>query len=135
MAGSILGTQVTRTEDPELLLGQATYVSDLPLINPAHLAFVRSEYAHARIVAIHTEEAAAAPGVIGVYTAADLGLTPQHGLAKVHDNFARPPLATEVVRFVGEAVAVVAASSPTAARDAAALVIVDYEGLPTVVDP
>ena len=135
MAGSILGTQVTRTEDPELLLGRATYVGDLPLINPVHLAFVRSEYAHARIVAINVSDAASAPGVVGVYTAADLNLDPQHGMAKVHDDFARPPLAVDVVRFVGEAIAVVAANSPTEARDAAAMIIVDYDELPSVVDP
>jgi len=135
MAGSILGTQVRRTEDPELLLGRATYVSNLPLDNPLHLAFVRSEYAHARIVGMDTAAAAAAPGVVGVYTAADLGLTPQHGMAKVHDDFGRPPLAVDVVRFVGEAVAVVAATSSVAAKDAAALVVVDYEELPAVVNP
>ena len=135
MAGSILGTQVTRTEDPELLLGQADYVGDLMFENAVHLAFVRSEYAHARIVNIDTSEASGAPGVVGVYTAADLGLPSQHGMAKVHDDFARPPLATEVVRFVGEAIAVVAATDPTAAKDAAALVVVDYDELPSVVDP
>lgn len=135
MAGSILGTQVTRTEDPELLLGRAMYVSDLALKDPPHLAFVRSEYAHARLVGIDTSEAAKAPGVVGVYTAADLNLPSTHGMAKVHDDFARPPLATGVVRFVGETIAVVVATSATAARDAAGLVVVDYDELPSVVDP
>ena len=95
MAGSILGTQVLRTEDPELLLGQARYVSDLPLHDPVHLVFVRSEYAHARIMSIDTSAAVEAPGVVAVFTAADLALKPQHGMAKVHDDFARPPLAVE----------------------------------------
>jgi carbon-monoxide dehydrogenase large subunit len=134
MAGSILGTEVRRTEDPELLLGQGKYVGDLRLKDQVHLAFVRSEYAHARITGVSTAEAATMPGVVAVYTAADLGLAASHGMVKVHDDFARPPLATDTVRFVGEPIAVVAATSPTAARDAAAAVVVDYDELPPVVD-
>lgn len=135
MAGSILGTKVVRTEDPELLLGQAKYVGDLRFDGAVHLAFVRSDYAHARLVSVDTAAAAGAPGVIGVYTADDLQLAGQHGMAKVHDDFARPPLATGTVRFVGEPIAVVAAESAVAARDAAALVDVQYDALTAVVDP
>lgn len=135
MAGSILGTKVVRTEDPELLLGQAKYVGDLRFDGAVHLAFVRSDYAHARLISVDTAAATAAPGVIGVYTAEDLQLAGQHGMAKVHDDFARPPLATGTVRFVGEPIAVVAAESAVAARDAAALVDVQYDALTAVVDP
>ena len=70
-----------------------------------------------------------------MFTAADLDLRPFHGMAKVHDHFARPPLATDTVRFVGEAIAAVVADTFTHAKDAADLVIVDYEPLPAVVDP
>ncbi|MCU1361922.1 MAG: putative carbon monoxide dehydrogenase large subunit [Ilumatobacteraceae bacterium] len=133
MAGSILGTRVQRTEDPELLLGDSHYVSDLPLVDPLHLVFVRSEMAHARIVAIDTSAAQAAPGVVAVYTADDLGLGPQQSMVTVHADFARPPLATGKVRFVGEAIVAVFAETETQAKDAADQVIVDYEALPSVV--
>jgi len=135
MVGSILGTRVTRTEDPELLLGEARYVDDLQLPGAVHAVFVRSELAHARLVHIDVTEAAAAPGVVGVFTAADLSTLPFHGMAKVHDHFARPALAQGTVRFVGEAVAVVVANTPVQARDAAAMVVVDYDALSAVVDP
>jgi carbon-monoxide dehydrogenase large subunit len=135
MAGSILGTRVVRTEDPELLVGAGTYVSDLELEGALHVVFVRSELAHARILSIDVADAAAMPGVVGVFTAADLGLRPFHGMAKVHDHFARPPLATDTVRFVGEGIAAVVADSYVHAKDAADLVLVDYDALPAVVDP
>ena len=133
MAGSILGTRVLRTEDPELLLGEARYLADLALDHPLHAVFVRSEMAHARIVAIDTDAARQAPGVVAVWTAADLGLAPFQGMVTVHDDFARPPLAAERVRFVGDAIVVVLAESVTEAKDAADMVIVDYEVLPAAV--
>ena len=133
--GSILGTRVLRTEDPQLLVGAGRYLSDLGLEGALHAAFVRSEMAHARIVAIDVTDAAAMPGVVAVWTADELGVAPHHAFVKVHDDFARPPLARDEVRFVGEAVAVVFAETPTAARDAAELVVVDYDPLPAVVDP
>src|SRR4051812_28171479 len=135
MPGSILGTRVVRTEDPELLIGGANYVSDLPLDNPLYLVFVRSEMSHARIVGIDTADAAAMPGVVAVWTAAELDVAPHHGMVKVHDDFARAPLAVDRVRFVGDAVAAVFAESPTQARDAADAVIVDYEPLDALVAP
>ncbi|HAP77990.1 MAG TPA: carbon monoxide dehydrogenase [Acidimicrobiaceae bacterium] len=134
MAGSILGTRVLRTEDPELLTGEARYVADLELDSPLHLVFVRSEMAHARLIGVDTAEATSMPGVAAVLTASDLGLKPFHGMAKVHDHFARPALADGVVRFVGEPVAVVLADSAVHANDAADAVLVDYEPLPAVVD-
>ncbi|MFN8020485.1 MAG: xanthine dehydrogenase family protein molybdopterin-binding subunit [Acidimicrobiales bacterium] len=140
MAGSILGTRVLRTEDPELLLGSVRYVDDLaapggPLEGALHVVFVRSEMAHARIVGIDTGEAVTMPGVVGVYTAADLGLRPMHGMAKVHDHFARPALAVDKVRFVGEAIVAVVAETTVQAKDAADAVLVDYEPLGAVVRP
>jgi aerobic carbon-monoxide dehydrogenase large subunit len=135
MVGSILGTRVVRTEDPELLFGSARYVDDLHLDGAVHVVFVRSEMAHARISAIHTEDAIESAGVVAVLTAADLGLTAQHGMVKVHADFARPPLAVDKVRFVGEAIVAVIADTVTHAKDAADLVIVGYEPLPAAVHP
>src|SRR5436309_3251599 len=67
MAGSILGTAVRRVEDPDLLLGRAQFVDDLPIEGALHLAFVRSTYAHARITGVDTTDARAMPGVVAVY--------------------------------------------------------------------
>ena len=134
VAGSILGTAVRRVEDPELITGRATYVGNLALPGALHLHFVRSPMAHAELAGIDTAEAAAAPGVVAVFTAADLHLPAHHGLFTVNPQLPRPPLATDRVRFVGEAVAVVVAESAAAAADAADLVEVDYTPLPAAVD-
>jgi carbon-monoxide dehydrogenase large subunit len=134
MPGSILGTVVTRVEDPDLLTGRAAFVDDLPLPGALHLVFVRSPFAHARLGAVDVSEAASAPGVVGVFTAADLGLKPYEGLMVLNALCARPPLAHDKVRFVGDAVAAVVAESRAAAVDAAELVVVDYDELPAAVD-
>jgi carbon-monoxide dehydrogenase large subunit len=131
---------VLRTEDPELLTGAVRYLADLDLGdlglgNALHAVFVRSEAAHAQIEGIDVAGALAAPGVVGVFTAADLGLPGFHGMAKVDDVFARPPLAMDRVRFVGEAVAVVVAHSALAARDAADQVVVHLQALEAAVLP
>ena len=89
MAGSILGNRVRRTEDPELLTRGGTYVYDLGIEGVLHAVFVRSIMAHARITGIDRAEALAAPGVVAVLTAADLGVAPHHGFIKVADEFAR----------------------------------------------
>jgi carbon-monoxide dehydrogenase large subunit len=97
--------------------------------------FARSDVAHGRITAIHTDDAAAIPGVVAVLTASDLGVAPHHGFAVVHDDFARPPLADGVVRFVGEPYAVVLAESLEAGLDAVETIWADIEPLPTLVHP
>lgn len=135
LRGSILGTRVLRTEDPALLTGAGKYLNDLDLTGKLHAVFVRSEMAHARLQAVHVEDGRALPGVVAVLTAADLGLAPHHGFAAVHQDFARPPLADGVVRFVGEAIAVVIGETVTAAADGAAAVWADYEPLPVLIDP
>ena len=135
MAGSILGNRVVRTEDPELLTVGGRYVADLELDGKLHLALVRSPVAHGAIAGIDVSEAAAAPGVVAVLTAEELGIPAHHGFVKVADDFARPPLAVDHVRFVGEPVVAIVAETLTAATDAADLVYVDYEPLPAVVDP
>jgi carbon-monoxide dehydrogenase large subunit len=134
MPGSILGTAVRRVEDRELITGASTYVGNLALEGVLHLAFVRSPLAHAVITGIDTSAAAAAPGVVAVLTAADLDLPAHAGLFVVNPDILRPPLATDRVRFVGEAVAVVVAETKAAAVDAVELVEVDYDPLPAVVD-
>ena len=135
MPGSILGTSVRRVEDPDLLLGRAQFVDDLPIDGALHLHFVRSSYAHARLVSIDADDARAMPGVVAVFTAGDLGLPPYEGLMQLNAQCVRPPLAETKVRFVGDAVAVVVAESGAAAADAAEAVIVEYDALPAVADP
>ncbi|MDT7707758.1 MAG: aerobic carbon-monoxide dehydrogenase large subunit [Pseudonocardiales bacterium] len=135
MPGSILGTSVRRVEDLDLITGASTYVGNLRLDGMLHLAFVRSPLAHGLVTGIDTGQAAAAPGVVAVYTAADLDLPAHHGLMVLNPDLPRPPLAVDRVRFVGEAVAVVVAETKAQAVDAAELVEVDYDPLPAVVDP
>ncbi|MEU6647149.1 xanthine dehydrogenase family protein molybdopterin-binding subunit [Saccharomonospora sp. NPDC046836] len=134
MPGSLLGTEVRRVEDPELLRGQGSYVDNLTIEDTLHLAFVRSPFAHAEITGIDLSEAVKADGVVAVYTAADLDLPPVQQFMEVNPQCERPPLAIGRVRFVGDPVAVVVAETAAAAADAVELVDVDYEPLPAVVD-
>ena len=133
--GSILGNRVIRTEDPRLLTGAARYIADLPLDAPLHAVFVRSDIAHGTIESIDVDEARAMPGVVDVWTARELDVAPHHGFAKINAAFARPPLAVDRVRFVGEAVAVVFAESQQQAVDAAQAVWADIEPLPPAARP
>ena len=133
--GSILGHAVRRREDPRLVTGAGHYVDDMQPKGCLHIAFVRSTLAHARIRSLNVEAAAAAPGVVAVLTGADLGLPDRVGFPMVAATLARAPLATERVRFVGEAVALVVAESSGQAADAAQLVELDLEPLPVLVDP
>ena len=141
---SMLGNRVVRKEDPALLRGLGRYTGDLHGIQPegpdleglVELVFVRSTIAHAVLGEIDTSEALAADGVLAVFTAADLDLTPARAaMPWVPPMMVRPWLATDRVRFVGEPVAIVVAESLGQAVDAAELVIVDYEPLDAVVDP
>ena len=75
------------------------------------------------------------PGVVAVWTAAELGVAPHHGFMKVHDDFARPPLAVDRVRFVGEAIAVVFAETYEQGEDAAGAVWAEIDTLPPIIDP
>ena len=96
--------------------------------------FVRSPVAHTCITAIETAPAAAAPGVRGVFTAADLPMLPIWEIQLIPEVLAQPPLAVEVVRYVGERVVAVVAESLAAALDAAELVVVELDQLPVVRD-
>ena len=133
--GSILGHSVRRVEDPRFLTGAARYTEDLPVGGALHAVFVRAAMAHARITGIDTAGAASMPGVAGVFTAADLNLEPIEAEGDAPEAFARPVLARDVVRFVGEPIAVVVAGTRAEAVDAAEAVLVDYDSLPVVVDP
>jgi len=133
---SILGNRVPRREDPAFLTGGDRYLENLPLDGGLRVVYVRSTVAHARITAVDTEAARSAPGVVAVFTAADIDLAPlPPAMDTMHQAMLRPWLADGVVRFVGEAVAAVVAGSWVEAVDAAELVFVDYDPLPAVVDP
>ena len=125
---SIVGAKVIRKEDPNLLTGRGQFVDDIQLTGTTHMAFVRSTEAHALIKSIDVSAALECEGVIGAWTAADLDLPPLPGVPGLE----RPALASDKVRFVGEAVAVVVAESKYAAADGTELVIVDYEPLGAV---
>ena len=134
MPGSLLGTVVRRVEDPDLLVGRSTFVDNAQDPDLLHAVFVRSPFAHARIVSVDTAAAAAAPGVVAVLTASDLGGRVLKPFAIAHPGVVQPPLATDKVRYVGQAVALVVAQTRAQAVDAAELVEVDYDPLPAVVD-
>jgi aerobic carbon-monoxide dehydrogenase large subunit len=134
---SILGTRVVRTEDPRFLTTGGVYVEDVVderLAGAGHLFFVRSPIAHARIKGIDVSGAQQFPGVIAVFTGADLGeLPPRKGFPMMNQEMFQRPLATDIVRYVGEAVAVVVTEEPYQGEDATELVSVDYEPLPAVI--
>jgi carbon-monoxide dehydrogenase large subunit len=133
-----VGARVHRVEDARLLTGHGTYVDDIVLPGMLHACFVRSDFARARIRRIDTTAALASPGVRFVFTAADLNPAMKEqwhtSIGRAGPETARPPLAEDEVRFVGDPVALVVAESRALAEDAAELVDVDYEALPAVVD-
>lgn len=137
---SIIGNRVLRKEDPKFLTSGAVYTADVVdprLGGAAYVTYVRSTVASATITSIDTSDAASAPGVLGVYTAADFA-----DLEKLvcmvpffpPPMMTRPWLADGVVRFVGEPVAVIVAETAYQGADAAEMVLVDYEPLTPVVD-
>ena len=132
----LVGQRVKRREDPRLIRGQGTYVDDVKLVGLQHLAFKRSDIAHGRIQGIDTSAAEAVPGVEAVFTGAQIAefLGPMP-IGTPFPSPDHPPVAADVVRYVGEAVAVVVASDRYVARDAADAITVEYEELPAVVDP
>jgi len=138
-----IGSRVERKEDARFLTGAGQYTDDVTLPHQAHATFVRSPHAHARIRGIRTDAARQAPGVLAVYTGADIpaavGGLPCGWLITGTDGKPmkepkHPILAQGKVRYVGDAVAIVVAERPEQAKEAAALVDVDYETLPAVVD-
>ena len=142
MVADGIGASIKRKEDRRFLLGKGNYTDDITLPNQAHAVFVRSMYAHAKITAIDTAAAKAAPGVLGVLTGDDvaadgLGGLPCGWLVKNKDgsNMIEPPhpaLAHGKVRHVGDPVVMVIATSRAAAHAAAGLVEISYDALPAV---
>jgi carbon-monoxide dehydrogenase large subunit len=140
-----IGQPVRRLEDHALLTGRASFIDDLDLHGAVHAVFLRSPHAHAHIRSIDADAARSAPGVLAVFTAEDLhaaGVGPiRPAIAQKNrdgsdpDAAARPVLARDQVRFVGEAVAMVVAQTLRQARDAADQVIVDYDERAQVTDP
>ncbi len=133
------GAPVQRVEDDRLLRGRGRFTDDLG-DGALECCFVRSPYAHARITSVDASAAREMPGVVAVYTAADLPFgTVDLPLLIPHPNLTHGRtqrcLASDVVRYAGEAVAFVVAESRYLAEDAAELVAVDYEQLPVVITP
>jgi len=139
-----IGQPVPRQEDPTLLKGQGRYSDDISLPNAAHAVIVRSQVAHGVLKGIDTEDAKKMPGVLGVWTGADLnaaGYGPLKTLIPVPNRDGSPmktptrhSLATDKVRFVGDPVAVVVAETLAQAKDAAETVMLDIDTLPAVTD-
>ncbi len=136
MAGSILGNRVLRKEDPKFLTTGGVYMDDVRdeslLAGAAHVTYVRSTAAHARILSIDTSAALEQPGVIGIFTGADLGLEPVP--APFNPMVSRPLLAMDVVRYVGEPIAAVVTERADQGEDAAEAVVIDYDVLEVLVD-
>ena len=132
----LVGQRVKRREDPRLIQGRGTFVDDLKLAGLLHMAFKRSDLAHGRIVSIDTSAAEAMDGVEAVYTGAQIAeLLAPMPIATPFPSPAHRAVAADVVRYGGEAVAVVVASDRYVARDAADAIVVSYDPLPAVVDP
>jgi carbon-monoxide dehydrogenase large subunit len=136
VATNLVGASLKRLEDPRLLRGQATFVDDLRLPGVRHVAFARSPHPHAAF-RLDAGGATAVPGVDRVFTATDFPGVTGIPVVIVHEALrpcAQPPLARARVRFVGEALAAVVASTRYAAEDGVAAVRVEYDALPAVAD-
>ena len=135
----LVGSRISRKEDPRLLTGQGRYVDDVDVPGVLHVAFARSEVARARINGIDVTAARAAPGVVAVLTAADLnhllagpmGATPVLGMGMTGPY---KVLADDEVRYVGDPFAIVVADTRARAEDALELIDLDAEPLPPVTD-
>ena len=132
----LVGQRVKRREDPRLIQGRGTYVDDVKIVGMQHMAFKRSDIAHGRIQSIDVSAAQAMEGVEAVFTGKQIAefVAPM----PIGTPFPSPDhraLATDVVRYAGEPVALVVASDRYIARDAADAIVVSYDPLPVVVDP
>ncbi|MEE8390458.1 MAG: xanthine dehydrogenase family protein molybdopterin-binding subunit [Anaerolineae bacterium] len=144
MTEKYVGQRITRTEDPRLLTGQALFVNDVDIPGMLHAAFLRSDYAHARVKSIDVSAARERPGVVAVYTAEDLGDFWQHAPPLVvppptlegvtFHTRTQVPLVKDKVRHMGEPIAVVFAESRYIAEDAVEDILVDFEPLDVAVD-
>ena len=141
MSTKIFGSGIRRREDPRLITGSATFTDDISLPGMVHAAMLRSSHAHAKITRIDTSKAAGAPGVVAVYTGADIegALQPIPCAWLVPDSDLKvapyPCIARDVVRYTGDIVAVVVAEDRYQAEDALEGIDVDYDPLPVVTNP
>ena len=140
-APDVLGASIKRVEDPRFITGAGNYVDDIKLASMAHMAILRSPYAHANIRSVDTTAAKAMPGVVAVFVGADIPYNPMPmawpagGSAGIQNNISTPrTLATDSVKWTGEGVAAVVAETEEQALDALETIVVDYEPLPAVVD-
>ncbi|MGD2143052.1 MAG: xanthine dehydrogenase family protein molybdopterin-binding subunit [Anaerolineae bacterium] len=144
MAKKYIGKRMTRTEDPLLLTGQALFVDDVQIPGMLYAAFLRSDYAHARLLSIDVSAARQRPGVVAVYTAEDMGdawqpapplvIPPPTIEDVVFHTRTQAPLVKDKVRMLGEPLAIVLAESRYIAEDALEDIVVDVEPLEAVVD-
>src|SRR3954470_19795268 len=129
----VLGSPVRRVEDPRFITGKGRYLDDIKLTGMAHLAILRSPYAHANIRSIDTSRAKTMPGVVAVIVGADIPYNPlpmawPAGGASVQNNVNTPrALATDSVKWTGEGVAAVIAETPEQAIDALDAIDVGWE--------
>jgi len=148
MGTNAFGQSLRRKEDQALLLGQGQFTADLTRPGMAVAVMIRSSHAHAVLVAIDAEAARAVPGVLAVLTGADYAAAGLGGIPAGSDLIRlpgtppdqgfrfrpkHPALAQTRVRFVGDTVAMVVAETEAIARDAAELVVIEYDSLPSVV--
>jgi len=126
---------VQRIEDPALLRGRGTYIDNVAPTDALHVAFVRAFTAHGRIESVDTSDAAAMPGVVGVFTGADLDVGPLTSAPFLAHQVSQPLLARDRVRYVGEPIAVVVAETKAQAVDAAEAVWADVEPIEPILDP
>lgn len=144
MIKKFIGKRVMRNEDPRLLTGQAQFVDDVEIPGMLHAAFLRSDYAHARLLSIDVSAARRHPGVVAVFTAEDMGddwfpgppLVSPPPTAKdvIFHSRRQVPLVKDKVRHAGEAIAVVIAESRYIAEDAVEEIQVEFEALEAVTD-
>src|SRR6201986_2028021 len=139
-----IGASVVRKEDRRFITGKGRYVDDIKVLGMAHAHFIRSPHAYAKVKSIDSSAAMKMPGVVGVLTGQQIvddkignlicgwAVTSKDGSPMKMGAW--PAMAPEIVRFVGQAVAVVIADTKNLARDAAEAVVVDYEELPAVPD-
>jgi carbon-monoxide dehydrogenase large subunit len=135
---NFVGRSVPRLEDRPLVTGNGRFAADVSFAHQLHMRVVRSPHAHGRIRAIDTRAAGDTPGVVAVWTTADVADIPpiDFRLTRIEglDPYRQPILAKDYVRYVGEPVAVVFAADPYSAEDAADLVTIDVEPLPALLD-
>ena len=131
-----IGQSVLRLEDPPLVRGCGRFAGDISFPHQLHMRVARSSYAHAKISSIDVTAARAVPGVVAVWTAADIADVPpidfREGRIPAYEPYRQPVLASEQVRYVGEPVAAVFAHDPYTAEDAADLVTMEVDELPVL---